>query len=193
MYEPTGDPKHPLRRVQGVRVPWRRVVLRNQVDAEPTRLRWVLLRVGGPLVAIVILLGCGVGSILITAAQQGDAPAALVRSFCADEVSQLYNQAYSLTTPDATGQTSDQFAQWSQQRDQQLGSVQRCANTGRNYLRLFGPDQAAFSLSVTFAKGTAATGVISVYDVALRGRGGVELQPPQWAIGTCESQLHLSL
>lgn len=193
MYEPSGDPKHPLSPVGGVGRFLPRVLLRGQVDSEPTALRAIVLRIFGPLVAIAIVAACAVGYLALAAARQGNAPAAQVRAFCADEISQEYLTAYGLTTPDATGLAPDQFVRWSQQRDQRYGVARSCAITGRDYIRLFGPTQAAFTVAVVFAGGKTATGDVNVYNVAPpQSKWDFNPQPARWAITNFDAPLHLS-
>jgi hypothetical protein len=88
-------------------------------------------------------------------AQQGDAPATVVRQLCSLEMQRNYGDAWDLFDGTyRTGTGRDLFIQVLQQRDQQVGSILGCRTTGRDYLRVFGPTNTAIEVQVRLRDGT---------------------------------------
>lgn len=143
--------------------------------------------------SVVIVLAC-MGTLYgIAVKDQGDQPLSVVRAFCAAEMAQDYTAAYALFSDDAFTQRPDQFSDWSQRRDQQFGTVQQCAVTGRDYFRELDPNGAAFNMRVAFASGAVATGVLALH--RYRAGGGqiiIAEGKIYWAIFAVEAQLHLA-
>jgi hypothetical protein len=99
---------------------------------------------------------------------QGDAPAAVVRQLCADELQQDYMAVYTLLSSSFIQQyrlNQDQFVQSQQVRDQQVGLVVACTNVGRDY-RL-----SVFNLGAVFQVRATLTGGRTAYT----GTGPIEL------------------
>ncbi|HEV7126168.1 MAG TPA: hypothetical protein VGN32_01855 [Ktedonobacterales bacterium] len=119
-------------------------------------------------------------------AAQGDAPAAVARTFCSAEVNHDYPKAVTQTDVVGLGETADDFVRFSQQRDQQLGTVVRCDINGRNYIRQLDPNGAAFDVTVGFSSGSTAVGTISLHRYTAVPSGQIV-----WAIFDLDSQLHL--
>jgi hypothetical protein len=137
--------------------------------------------------SVLIVWGCVGGLLVLGQIEQGTVPEGPVLEFCAAEMQQDYQSAADSLSFDATGQTSYQFVQWSQQRDQRLGTVQRCDITGRNYIRSFvDPYEADYFMHVTFAGGTTSQGTIGVH------RYAPDNGKPYWAIFHLDPELNLS-
>lgn len=141
----------------------------------------------GTLGGLVLLLACVFGGVWVNFALQGDAPAAVVRAFCAAEVHQDYATAFAQADANSLGETGDQFVQWSRQRDRQVGTVLNCNVDGRNYFRELDPSGAAFDVTVVFSSGKTTSGPISLHKYT-----SVETQQLVWAIFDIDTQLHLA-
>ena len=178
--------------VPPVRLPWwRRLFPRREPKdryvRKRSRLEIVLTYTLALVASVLIVWACVGGFLVLGQIEQGNVPEGPVLGFCADEMQQDYQSAADWLSFDATGQTSDQFIQWSQQRDQRLGTVQRCTITGRNYIRSFvDPYEADYSMQATFADGTTSQGTIGVHRYT--GENG----KPYWAIFHLDPELDLA-
>jgi hypothetical protein len=176
------------------RIPWWRRIfpsrrLKNEYARPPSRLAIIMSYVLA-LFAAVLIAWVGVIALLLLARdvqQPARQAAPVVRALCADEMNQNYQSAYSHLSVDAVGQTLPQFVQWSQQRDQRLGTMQRCQATGENYIREFiDPYEADLNVTVAFAGGAVSQGTIGVH------RYTPEQGPAYWAIFHIDPTLNLA-
>jgi hypothetical protein len=120
------------------------------------RARRKLLRFIAVPVAIVAIIAAILATYdIIAIQQQGNAPLAALRQFCAFETQQNYVGAYYMVSQQfASGFSVDDFEAINTARDQQYGTVTGCSQFQRDYTRAFGGANAAFSLTVSTTKGT---------------------------------------
>jgi hypothetical protein len=125
--------------VPPVRLPWwRRLFPRREPKdtyaRKRSRLEIILIYTLALVASVLIVWACVGGFLVLGQIEQGNVPEGPVLGFCAAEMQQDYQTAANWLGVDATGETSYSFIEWSQQRDQRLGTVQRCAITGHNYI-----------------------------------------------------------
>jgi hypothetical protein len=123
------------------------------------------------LVAIAALVVAIVGYFeLVQPALQGDAPAAVVRQMCVDEMRQDYAAVYALLSSSFIQRyqlTPSGFIRSQQGRDQGIGPMRACTVLGRDYGASFLNTGAAFRVTATLDDGhfhTSDTGTIWLFN-----------------------------
>ena len=119
---------------------------------------------------VTVVLGVAIPGYfeVVQPSMQGDAPAAVVRQMCADELQQDYMAVYALLSSSFIQQdrlNQGQFVHLQQVRDQQFGLVVACTLVGRDYrLSLFNVG-AVFQVRATLNEGR----------ISYTGTGPIEL------------------
>jgi hypothetical protein len=123
------------------------------------------------LVAIAALVAAIVGYFeLVQPVLQGDAPAAVMRHMCADEMHQDYTAVYTLLSSSFIQRfrlTPSSFVHSQQGRDQGIGPMRACTVVGRDFGASFLNTDAAFRVTATLDDGhfrSTDTGTIRLED-----------------------------
>ena len=159
----------------------------KRLAGERTRGGWLLTHVVAPVAAVVLVGACLFGWLLFAYASQGDAPSAVVRAFCLAETQQDYQAALAQLDLNGLGESGNDFIQWSQQRDQQIGTVENCVLDGRNYFRELDPYGAAFDVTAVFSSGKSYSAPISLHKYIDPNTNQLV-----WAIFDIDQGLHLA-
>jgi hypothetical protein len=157
-----------------------------QPQKNSNRTLWIILGVVGG-VLVLACLAC-VGLVIFLGSQVASNPifgsTLAVTSFCTDEETQRYDQAYKLLSSSMQSQTlQDQFTQRSQSLDTSQGTVSQCEPTPSGN---FQPSDTSATFDVQVKRGTGSTATTTNGTITLVNQSG------SWKIDSIASSLGLT-